>query len=178
MYVLRLDGPEDLLKVGMSRDPLARWSSFHPRWFEAFDLDRSLLVETETRKDAQALETQLHRALRAHACPLPMTVREQAGGGTEWYRGADAAVAAFVEALPGQGYAVPRAARAWLAAAMRQRQDTIVGLVHDAHSQHCAGWLAPAQRQALQDLLDAHRALDPGIASAWPLDLLDDMGIR
>jgi len=30
----------------MSHDPLARWSAFHPRWFEVFDLDHGLRVET------------------------------------------------------------------------------------------------------------------------------------
>jgi hypothetical protein len=60
---------------------------------------------------------------------------------------------------------------------MRARQDGIVGLVQQAHSDHCAGWLAPAQRRALQDLLDAHRALDPGVATDWPLEQLGEMGI-
>jgi hypothetical protein len=177
LYVLRLEGAEDLLKVGMSRDPLARWSSFHPRWFEAFDLDRSLLVETETRADARTLETRLHRLLRTHRCPLPLSVRERAGGGTEWYRGAAAAAHAFVDEAGSRGYVVHRAARSWLVAAMRQRQDALVGLIHQAHADHCAGWLSPAQRASLRDLLDAHRALDPGAATAWPQALLDDMGI-
>lgn len=49
MYVAVCSGPEDMIKVGFSHDPLARFSAFHPRWFEAFDLDHSLLIETETR---------------------------------------------------------------------------------------------------------------------------------
>jgi hypothetical protein len=177
VYALCLQGPEDLLKVGMSRDPLARWSSFHPRWFEAFDLDRSLLVETETRTDAQALETRLHRLLRAHRCPVPMTMRTQAGGANEWYRGAAAAARGFVDELQSRGHVVHRAARPWLAAAMRLRQDALVGLIHQAHAEHCAGWLSAAQRASLRDLLDAHRALDPGVETAWPLALLDETGI-
>src|SRR5687768_17791798 len=48
---------------------------FRSRWFEAFDLEHSLLVETETRADAQALETALHRRLVEHACPAPLTFR-------------------------------------------------------------------------------------------------------
>lgn len=63
MYVAMCSGPEEMIKVGLSHDPLARWSAFHPRWFEAFDLDHSLLIETETRRDAQELETALHRRL-------------------------------------------------------------------------------------------------------------------
>ena len=73
VYVLATAGAEDLLKIGMTHDPLERWSAFHPRWFEAFDLEHSLLVETETRRDAQALETRLHHCLAAHHCPVPLT---------------------------------------------------------------------------------------------------------
>lgn len=87
LYVLRMSGAEDLLKVGLSADPVARWSSFHRRWFEAFDLEHSLLVETGSRAEAQRLETTLHRALQAHGCPVPLTMRAFAGGATEWYRG-------------------------------------------------------------------------------------------
>jgi hypothetical protein len=178
VYALHLGGQEDLLKVGMTKDPLVRWSSFHPRWFETFDLEHSLLVETEALADAQALETRLHRALVLHRCPAPMTLRPQAGGETEWYRGAGLAVHGFVEELRLQGYIVHAAAKPWLAAAMRRRQDTLAGLLQQAHADHCAGWLAPAQRRSLQDLLDAHRALDPDCAEAWPLELLEDAGIR
>jgi hypothetical protein len=38
--------------------------------------------------------------------------------------------------------------------------------------------LTPEQRRSLRDLLDAHRALDPDCAEAWPLELLEDAGIR
>jgi hypothetical protein len=177
LYVLCLDGAEDLLKVGISQHPLARWSAFHPRWFEAFDLEHSLFVETETRRDAQALETRLHRALDAHRCPVPMTMREQAGGATEWYRGAHPVVRGFVEDLATQGYVVHRTAKPWLVAAMRERQDALVGLIEQAHADDNAGGLSAMQRRALRDLLDAHRALDPGIAATWPARLLDDLGL-
>lgn len=178
LYVLCLEGAEDLLKVGLSRDPLARWSAFHPRWFEAFDLERSLLVETETRRDAQALETRLHRALVAHGCPMPMTMRGQAGGETEWFRGAWAEVRRFVAALAEQGYVVHDPAGPWLATAMRGQQEVFAGLVQQAHADDSAGWLSAAQRGALQDLFDAHRALDPGFDPAWLAESLDALGIR
>ena len=178
VYALCLEGPEDLLKVGMTGDPLVRWSAFHPRWFETFDLEHSLLVETEARADAQALETRLHRALALHRCPAPLTIRQQAGGETEWYRGAGPAIRSMLEEVRVQGYVVHAAARPWLVAAMRQRQDGIAGLVQQAHADHCAGWLTAVQRRSLQDLLDAHRALDPNCAEGWPLELLEDMGIR
>lgn len=177
LYVLVAAGPEDLLKVGMSGDPLARWSSFHPRWFEAFDLEHSLLVETEARRDAQPLETQLHRQLVAHHCPVPMTMRSQAGGGTEWYRGAYAETRRFVEARETEGFVVHRAATTWLAARMQQQQDRLEGLLRHAHAEHGAGCLSPAQRQALRDLLDAHRHFDPTLPARLPIDVLDELGL-
>ena len=178
LYVLPAAGPEDLLKVGMSHDPLARWSAFHPRWFEAFDIERSLLVETETRRDARALETALHRMLAAHRCPMPMTMRGQAGGVGEWYRGAAAIVDAFVEAQSARGYVVHRSAMPWLGARMREQQARLEGLLRQACEDQAAGWLAPAQRRALQDLFDAHRHFDPGCAAGLPRDVLDALGFR
>ena len=177
LYALAAAGPEDLLKVGLTRDPLARWSSFHPRWFEAFDLDHSLLVETETRADAQALETRLHRMLVDHHCPMPITMREQAGGGTEWFRGAYTTVRRHIDELQAGGFIVHCAATPWLQAAMRDRQDRLQGLLRQALAEHMAGWLAPAQLQGLRDLVDAHRFLDPQLASRLPADLLDALGI-
>lgn len=177
LYVLVASGPEDLLKVGMTHDPLARWSAFHPRWFEAFDLEHSLLVETETRQDAQALETQLHRALAAHHCPMPITMRGQAGGGTEWYRGAYAAARRFVASRQAEGFVTHLAASAWLKAAMHQQQDRLEGLLHQAHVDHAAGWLSPAQHQAMRDLVDAHLTLDPQIAARLSADALEALGI-
>lgn len=177
LYVLVASGPEDLLKVGMTHDPLARWSAFHPRWFEAFDLEHSLLVETETRQEAQALETQLHRMLTAHRCPMPITLRSQAGGSTEWYRGAYAAARRFVAARQAEGFVAHFAATPWLRVAMRERQDRLEGLLHQAHADHAAGWLSPAQHQAMRDLIDAYLVLDPEIAAHLPIDAIQALGI-
>jgi len=82
---------EDHCKIGFSRDPLARIQQLHPRWFEVFDLERGLLVEGETQRDARDLELELRRPLAAHRAPPPLTVRVAAGGHTEWFRGAPAA---------------------------------------------------------------------------------------
>jgi len=42
--VAACSGAEDILKVGLSHAPIARWSAFHRRWFEAFDLDQQEAV--------------------------------------------------------------------------------------------------------------------------------------
>lgn len=168
LYVLAAAGPDDLLKVGLSGDPLQRWSAFHPRWFEAFDLDGSLLVAAETRADAQALETALHRRLVDHACPVPLTMRLAAGGASEWFRGAWAAARAFVDECEAGGHVVFRDARAWLAPAMREQATKLDALVHEAFDRHTSGWLAPEQRTAIGDLLDAHRAFGADIDALVP----------
>ncbi|RZA12322.1 MAG: GIY-YIG nuclease family protein [Lysobacteraceae bacterium] len=159
LYVLRMSGAEDLLKVGLTHDPVARWSSFHRRWFEAFDLDHSLLVETESRADAQALETSLHRSLVAHGCPAPLTMRLAAGGATEWYRGAWPAVRDFVDRCGAEGYTVHAEARTHVALAMRARRDRLATVVDQAFREHLDRLLVPAQLDAVRDLVDAHRAL-------------------
>ncbi|MGY0503965.1 GIY-YIG nuclease family protein [Luteimonas sp. e5] len=175
LYVLVASGPEDLAKVGLTHDPLQRWSSFHPRWFEAFDLDHSLLVETETRADAQKLETSLHRTLQDHHCPMPITMRLAAGGHSEWYRGAYAAIRRHVRALADAGHIVHWQARDWLAPSMRQQRERVFELLHAAHADHHAGWLQLAQRQAIQNLIDAHRLFDQDLLHHLPMGLVEDL---
>jgi Meiotically Up-regulated Gene 113 (MUG113) protein len=66
---------EDHCKIGFSRDPLSRIQSLHRRWFEFFDLDQAVLVETESVRDARDLELELRRPLASHNAPAPLTVR-------------------------------------------------------------------------------------------------------
>lgn len=177
MYVLATAGPEDLLKVGMTHDPLSRWSAFHLRWFEAFDLEHSLLVETETRADAQALETALHRVLAEHRCPAPLTMRLAAGGTTEWYRGAYRGARGFVMACEEAGYVVHLHARSWLLPVMRSARDRLDGIVRQAFEAHCSGGLSPPQRQSIQALVDAHRAFDADIEALVPVEFRLALGL-
>lgn len=171
VYVAACSGPEDILKVGLTNDPVARWSAFHRRWFEAFDLEHSLLIQVETRREAQALETTLHRLLRDHNCPPPMTMRCQFGGGTEWYRGAYRRVLAFCDDAASQGQVVHAPARPWFDRAMRQRADGLAELLAQALRDLGDGVLSPAQHEALRDLVDAHRAFDAGIAERFAGEL-------
>ena len=171
VYVAVCSGPEDLLKVGLSHDPVARWFAFHRRWFEAFDLDQSLLIQTETRRDAQALESALHRLLRDHNCPAPMTMRCQFGGGTEWYRGACRGALAFAQAAEHQGHVLHAPARAWFAHAMQRRADALAGLLDLATRDMASGAMTPAQCDALDDLVDAHRAFDEDIPARFATEL-------
>lgn len=171
VYIAACSGPEDILKVGLSVDPLARWSAFHRRWFEAFDLEQSLLVECETRRDAQRMETALHRLLRAHNCPPPLTMRERFGGATEWYRGAHARVLAFAEAAAAQGHVLHAPAAAWFATALRGCVDVLAGVLDQARRDAGAGLLTPAQREAVRDLVDAFAAFDEDVRERFAAEL-------
>lgn len=180
VYVAACSGPEDILKVGLSHDPFARWSAFHRRWFEAFDLDQSLLIQTETRRDAQALETALHRLLREHNCPAPLTMRDQFGGATEWYRGAYGTALGFARAAAQQGHVLHSPARRWFESAVQARIDVLAGLLDQAGRDMANGVLSTAQLDALHDLIDMHRAFDAGIDARFSTELatLSRLGTR
>ncbi|HBK46126.1 MAG TPA: hypothetical protein DDZ67_06740 [Xanthomonadaceae bacterium] len=152
---------EDHCKIGFSRDPLARIGSLHPRWFEFFDLERGLLVEAESVRDARDLELALRRPLALHNAPAPLTVRVQAGGGTEWFRGVAGELIGAVQALARHGYRV-HPLRGWLQAALARQGDALYERSLAALGPDELDGLAgetPAQR-ALRDWLDAYAALE------------------
>lgn len=173
LYVLRMSGAEDLLKVGLTADPVARWSGFHRRWFEAFDLERSLLVETESRRDAQRLETALHRLLKEHGCPVPLTMRAFAGGATEWYRGASAAARGFVARCGDEGFTVHADARPHVASAMYAQRHVLASVLDQAARNERDGVLTPEEIGAVRDLADAHRAFGLELSALIPADVLE-----
>lgn len=177
LYVLAVAGPEDVLKVGMTGDPLGRWSAFHPRWFEIHDLDHSLLVETETRADARALETTLHRLLAEHRCPMPLNVRMGAGGATEWYRGAYPTARNFALEREREGYIVHHQAWSWLGPAMATEREKLPGLLHQAFEDRCSGLLSAAQLDAIRHLTDAHQAFGADIDSLIPASVRKELGL-
>ena len=160
---------EDQCKLGFSRDPLARLRQLHRRWFEFFDLDRGWLVETETVRDARDLELALRRRLVEHNAAAPLTARHEAGGYTEWYRGAGAQLDAAVAALGADGYTV-HALRPWLREALVARSDQL----HDwAAAQLTVDELeglagsTPAQAHA-RDVLDAYSELGIDVTPLLP----------
>lgn len=162
---------EDLCKLGFSRDPLARLQQFHPRWFEFFDIEHAMLVETETVRDARDLELELRRPLAAHKAPMPLTIRASAGGHTEWLRGAGPALEAAVADLKRRGHHVHAPARDWLRDALLARIDLLYDWSHTRFVGPLGdGVVDPATLRALRDMLDAHVALaidpEPWLAPA------------
>ena len=165
---------EDHLKLGFSRDPLQRLASLHPRWFEAFDLDRVLLVQAETVRDARALELRLRRALVEHNAPPPLSMRETAGGFTEWYRGAYDVLAGEARACGARGYLVFDPARGWLRDALLLRSDRLhawSSAALDVDDFDAPG-VRHARHRTVRDTLDAYAACGIDLAEHVPAAVL------
>ena len=167
-------GWEDLLKLGISRDPLDRLQSLHPRWFDFFDLDRGTLVELDRVREARDLELELGHALAEHNAVAPLTVRAAAGGHTEWYRGAAPRLAEAVEKMRTQGHVV-HALRPWLRTALDARSDRLFAWTQVALDPDTleSGACNLPEHRAVRDALDACVALDIDIAPRIPDPVLD-----
>ena len=161
---------EDLLKLGFSRDPLARMQAIHPRWYEFFDLDRAMAVQAETAREAQAMETRYKQLLVEHNAPPPMIASAVAGGGSEWYRGAYAALDLIADELVDAGYFAHRPLRPWIRERLLGTADRLYSWTRllsaddldDAHN--------PAPR-LVRNVLDAYVALDIELAPWLPSDI-------
>lgn len=161
---------EDHCKVGFSRDPLARAQSMHRRWFEFFDLEGGYVVETETVRDARDLELELRRLLVEHNAPAPLTVRREAAGHTEWYRGAQTLLDDAVDTLRARGHTVHAPLRTWMGPALLERVDGLYAWSLPRLSVDELDGIAgatPAQQQ-VRDALDAYAALDVDLQPHLP----------
>lgn len=166
VYVFPCDG-EDILKLGFSRDPLDRIQTLHQRYFEFFDLDRAILLETDRVREARAIEHALKVELTLHNAPAPLVVRSKAGGHTEWYRGALGRLADAAIGFEQQGYRVDRDVRAWMRDRLAERSGILYhwsSQVLDAILGEGAALEAPRLctplERTLRNALDAYRAFD------------------
>lgn len=176
LYVLPL-AYEDFLKVGISSDPLMRIRAFSRRYYESFDLARTLLVQFDSRREAQARETALHRLLRPLSATQPITIPHCAAGGTEWYRGAYDALCRDVERDRLAGHVVHGPGLDWWRARLEQARGALyewaAQLLRESH-----GDLPTGERlQLLADALDAWPALGlcaddalPEVVRRWHRD--------
>jgi hypothetical protein len=179
VYVLPCLG-EDLLKLGMSRDPLDRFQTLHPRWFDFFDLDAARLVETDSVREARAIETRLKSALRAHNAPAPLRVATAAGGGTEWFRGALDTLERETDALAAAGLRVHVPARPWLRDALAARagllfhwSSRMLEAIDPDFAPALSSRPPTALERALRDALDAFAA-----SGIEPTPLVPDAVLR
>lgn len=176
LYVLPCHG-EDLLKLGFSRDPLIRMHTLHRRYYEFFDIDHALAVETDTVREARALETRLGRALRQHRAAAPLTVATAAGGQTEWYRGAYAILAAAAQQLERDGYRLHRPLHAWIYQRLQAGAEQLYAWTAlldplELQQRGPAGRASAAQRR-VADVLDAYCAAGLDLSRWLPPPLLD-----
>lgn len=161
---------EDQCKVGFSRDPLSRLQAFHRRWFEFFDLDRIVLVASDSEREARDLELALRRPLKVHKAPMPLTVSRRAGGHTEWLRGSCELLEDRIELLRRSGYQVETQPRAWLRSALMSRSDRLFSWSCSVFSDGNEEALAHSDTAAalVVDTLDAYTALGLDVAP-WVL---------
>jgi hypothetical protein len=167
---------EDILKVGFSRDPLARTQTLHPRYFEFFDLDRAVLVGTENVADARRLESELFAVAELHRAPGPL-VAAAAGGHTEWFRGAYALLCeAAVRKAAAGGYTLHMPAAGWLRARLDRHADTLYDasthLLRAIETARAYGEAATSLEMQLRNLLDACGALGLEVAHRIPQAVL------
>jgi hypothetical protein len=160
---------EDLLKLGFSRDPLARMQALHPRFYEFFDLERAFAIRTETVAEARALETRHARGLRAHRAPVPLTAT-RAGGLSEWYRGAYAALHDASNEAVALGFDVVAPLRGWVQVQLERAAPLLhawTGLLDAAELEaRGAGAVSTVAQRRVLDVLDAYPALGLDL-SAW-----------
>lgn len=171
LYVLPLAG-EDLLKIGIAADPLARAQAFSSRYYESFDLGRSLLVEYDSRREAQARETGLHRRLREWNAPQPITVPLRAAGHTEWYRGAWAEVETELAGDRERGHVVHLGALDWWRGRLQREREALFEWASQLQREVEAGLASRERMRLLADALDAWPALGVPLDQALPPELM------
>jgi len=171
LYILPL-AYEDILKIGISHDPLGRAQAFSRRYYEFFDLPRSALIEFDSRREAQARETQLHRRLRELNAVQPLTVPIRAAGETEWYRGAYASVRAEIDRDIALGHRGHIDGTAWWRDRLRIEREVLFEWSMQLFRDDVPQSLPAAERRSLlADALDAYACLDVSLADALPTDV-------
>lgn len=172
---------EDLLKLGISRDPLDRIQAFSRRYFEFFDLQRGWLLETDRVREAQGHETRLRRSLRLLNAPAPLLVPGRAAGATEWYRGAALLLEQAREEFAAQGYVVHQPLEHWLRSRLEERRSNLYTwaerMLSAADSEPGdalpAGAEPPLPHRMLRDALDGYVALGIPLEDALPPTVFD-----
>jgi hypothetical protein len=164
---------EDILKVGYSQDPWVRMRTLHPRYFEFFDLDRALLVATETVDDARTLESELFRQAELHSAPAPLLVTAAAGGHTEWYRGAYPLLReAAVDRAANLGFPVHMPASTWLRERMARGAEVLyestTHMLRAIESARAYGTRAALLEAQLRNLLDSYALLNLELTARVP----------
>ncbi len=170
---------EDLLKVGFSRDPLGRFRTLHPRFFDFFDLERGLLIEVDHLRDARRIERLFIDTFRADRSPAPLAVRRAAAGHTEWYRGIDVLVTDMArDVCVAEGFVLHSPLRPWLqdrfsgwADRLFQWSSQMLEMVEYDYFNPGAGTTGSGERRherVLREVLDAYAAFGIDLRAELP----------
>src|SRR6185312_5741360 len=172
----------DILKVGFSRDPLQRLHALHRRFFEFFDLERALLVEADTVREARFIERALIRHVAAMRAPAPLAVREVAAGGTEWFAGVAPEVVSMARMLAAErGHVLHAPLAAWLRRRLATAHDVLYGwsarlldaVAYEHFNLPASGVPDRRAAEALRETLDLLAALDMELQDFLPQAVLD-----
>jgi hypothetical protein len=172
---------EDVLKVGFSRDPLERFRTLHSRFFDFFDLDRGLLIETGHLRDARRVERLFITAFREHQALAPLVIPVSAAGYTEWYRGIDAAVGAMARDLCAEnGFPLHAPLRPWLRQRLEAWSDRLfqwsAGMLEVAEYEYFNALPTQSTRRverSMREILDAYEALGLDVTALVPPAVAD-----
>jgi hypothetical protein len=166
VYVFPCQG-EDILKLGFSRDPLNRIQTLHQRYFEFFDLERAILIQTDRVREARAIEHSLRVELALQNAPAPLVVQRKAGGHTEWYRGALVQLTDAAIGFEQQGYRVHRDVRMWMRDRLAERSSILyhwsaqmLEAIHGENTGQESPQLSTSLEWTLRNALDAYRAFE------------------
>ncbi|MFC5437881.1 GIY-YIG nuclease family protein [Rhodanobacter umsongensis] len=167
---------EDILKVGFSRDPLDRFRTLHRRFYEFFDLERGLLVDTDHLRDARRIERLFITTFAEWRAPAPLVVPRAAAGHTEWFRGVSPQVDALARELCAeQGLALHAPLSGWLRDKFADWSERLFGwsermlemIEYERFNMppHGRGGRADS---ALRDVLDAYVAMGMAVEDRVP----------
>jgi transposase-like protein len=118
---------QDLLKIGFSREPLARFRTLHRRFFDYFDLERGLLVEVDRVAKARAIERDILLRHAEERSPAPLVIPDSAAGYSEWLRGVEPQVSARLHEFAAEEGCAAHALRGWV----RQMFETQADRLYD-----------------------------------------------
>ena len=166
----------DLLKIGFSREPLERFQTLHPRYFEFFDLERGLLIETDRVSDARRIEREFITTYADQRAGAPSEVPRSAAGHTEWFMGIHPTVVEKAHELcRTAGFSLHSPLRDWLRSELATRTDLLFDwsdrLLEAIEYERFNAGATPdrsAVERMLHDVLDAFVALDISIQTAVP----------
>jgi hypothetical protein len=166
---------EDILKLGFSHDPCDRIRSFHRRYFEYFDLQRSFAIAAVDEQDARRIERDMATRFADHRTHAPLEIETAPGGVTEWYRGAyEEILHTSVVLIETGGYRPLLSMADEIADRLRSERDCLYEFATTTIDAADALGNAPEAQSLIDSLrtsLDAYRSFDMNVVPYLPEDV-------